>query len=67
MIARPILDKAPLSIAVSRAQFDAIASQQLAMSLDEIDMLMDKASARKDRKEAVAAFLGKRRPQFFCY
>jgi enoyl-CoA hydratase/carnithine racemase len=64
-IAQPILDKAPLSIAVSRAQFDAIASQQLATSLDEIDMLMNKASASKDREEAVAAFLEKRRPQFF--
>jgi len=66
-MAQPMLDKAPLSIAVSRAQFDAIANQELAMSLDEIDMLMNKAGASKDREEAIAAFLEKRKPRFSGY
>lgn len=64
-LAQPLLNAAPLSIAVSRAQFDAIANQEVALCMTHIETLMDAAQASKDRAEAVAAFIEKRKANFY--
>lgn len=63
-VARTLVGKAPLSLAISRAQLDAMTHGDLAVRLPAIEALVQQARASADRKEAVAAFLEKRVPVF---
>ncbi len=63
-LSRSMLDKAPLSLAISRAQLDALIHGEQAQSLEKIHALVQAARASADRKEAIAAFLEKRKPVF---
>ena len=60
----PIMSGAPLSIAGSKAQLNAICAGQAAEKHAELEAMMVRADHSEDFDEAARAFAGKRKPRF---
>lgn len=60
----PMLDAAPLSIAGSKAQLNAIMTGEVNAKRAELDAMMMRADASEDFREAARAFAEKRKPRF---
>jgi len=60
----PMLSAAPLSLAGSKAQLNAIAAGQAAARQAELDALEKRADRSEDFEEAARAFAEKRKPRF---
>ena len=60
----PLMNAAPLSIAGSKAQLNAISAGQVVDRQAELDAMMVRADNSEDFDEAARAFTEKRKPQF---
>ena len=60
----PVMSAAPLSIAGSKAQLNAISAGQVAAKESELDAIATRADNSEDFEEAARAFAEKRKPRF---